>query len=153
MTTITQTTGTTAGLTPLWKGAGLTAFAALLFPRVNAVIYDDERIWHLDSEARVLAPLVVLLSLAIFAAIGTAAWRGPRSRAALVAMVTGVVGVLGILAFWISAPIMFGGLAVTLGVEGLRRSADAGRRRHAVAGIVLGLFAMLAGAVLWLAGA
>ena len=138
--------------TNLWKGAGVTAFAALLFPRINAVIYDNEKIWHLDSEAAMLAPLVVVLSLALFAAVGPVAWRGGDNRPAVVSLVTGALSIVGIVAFWISAPIMFGGLAVTLGIEGVQRAPESQRRRLAVAGIVLGVVGALAGAGLWLAG-
>jgi hypothetical protein len=134
----------------LWRGAGLTAFAALLFPRLNAVMYDDERIWQLDREAMVLAPLVVLVALGVFAAVGIPAWRGAHNRPARAAVVCGVLGVVGVLAYWISAPIILGGLAVTLGVEGRRRAAE-GRRGEAVAGIVLGAIGVVLGAVLWFA--
>jgi hypothetical protein len=136
--------------TLLWKGAGLTAFAAVLFPRINAVIYDDERIWQLDREAAVLAPLVVLIALLVFAAVGVPAWRGAGNRPALVALVTGVLAVVGVLAYWMSAPIIFGGLAVTLGIEGVRRAAE-GRHGLAVAGIVLGSAGVVLGAALWFA--
>lgn len=154
MATMSHTrTASPATRANLWKGAGLTAFAAVLFPRVNAVIYDHERIWQLDREAAVLAPLVVVVCLALFAAIGTAAWRGTGNRPALVSLVCGVVAILGVLAFFVSAPIMFGGLAITLGVEGLRRAPDRGRRGLAIAGTTLGVLGALAGATLWLVGA
>ena len=63
MTTATTapTTTTARPTTFLWQGALTTAVLAGLAPRVNAVIYDHERIWHLDPEARVLLPLVVAL--------------------------------------------------------------------------------------------
>jgi hypothetical protein len=138
--------------TSLWRGAGLTAFGALLLPRVNAVMYDHEKIWQLDHEAAILAPLVVVLAVAVFAAVGPYAWRGPRNRPALAGLVAGVVAVLGVVAYWMSVPIIAGGLAATLGVEGLRR-ADQGRRRMATTAVVLGSLGVLAGAALWLVGA
>ncbi len=148
MTTIASTR--VESRTLLWKGAGLTAFAAVLFPRINAVIYDDERIWQLDREAAVLAPLVVLVALGVFAAVGVPAWRGAHNRPARVALVCGVLAVVGVLAYWISAPIILGGLAVTLGLEGRNRAAE-GHRGQAVAGIALGAVAVVLGAVLWFA--
>ena len=146
MTTVTQTRPVTVA--PLWKGAGLTALAALLFPRVNAVIYDHEKIWQLDDEAKVMAPLVVVVTLVLFAAIGLPLWRS--SRIATASVVVGVLGLLGVVAYWMSVPIALGGLAVTLGTEALRRD-DAGLQRgRARAGVALGAVAMLGGAVLWL---
>jgi hypothetical protein len=151
MTTTISTVSTQRTRSHLWTGASLTAAAALFFPRVNAVIYDDEKIWQLDPEARIMAPLVVVFTLLVFAAIGPWAWRGHRNRPARVGLVVGVVAALGVLAYWISAPIVFGGLAVTLGLEGLRR-ADEGRRREALAAVAVGALACLVGAVFWLLG-
>jgi hypothetical protein len=154
MTTLATepTTHRTSARTDLWKGAGLTVAAAVLLPRVNAVMYDHEKIWRLDHEAAVLAPLVVVLALAVFAAVGPYAWRGAHNRPALGGLVAGVVAVLGVVAFFLSIPIIAGGLAVTLGLEGLRR-ADQGRRRMATTAAVLGSLGVVAGAVLWLVGA
>jgi hypothetical protein len=56
-----------------------------------------------------------------------------------------------VVAFFVSAPIVLGGLAATLGLEGMRRAAFEGNRRSAVAAIVLGSVAVLAGAIIWLA--
>jgi hypothetical protein len=147
MTTL-EHTRTQSTTTRLWTGAAAAAFAALLFPRVNAVIYDHEKIWQLDSEAKVLAPLVVVVTFLLFAAIGLPLWR--TGRLASASVVIGVVGLLGVVAYWMSVPIALGGLAVTLGTEALHRD-DAGLRRgRAQAGVALGAVAMLAGAVLWL---
>jgi hypothetical protein len=135
----------------LWSGAALTAAAALFFPRLNAVIHEDAKIWQLDPEARVLAPLVVLVAFLVFAAIGPWAWSGTGNRPARVGLVVGVLAVLGIIAYWMSLPIVFGGLAVTLGLEGLRRGAQ-GRLGQARAAVALGSLASTAGAMLWLLG-
>ena len=132
----------------LWTGAAVTAFAALLFPRVNAVIYDHERIWHLDSEAQLMAPAVVVVTLVLFAAIGLPLWRSRRMATASV--VVGAVAVLGVVAFWISLPIALGGIAVTLGAESVHRGEPTVAARI---GIGLGALAVLAGAAFWLAGA
>jgi hypothetical protein len=66
-----------------------------------------------------------------------------------VALVCGVLGLVGVVAFWLSAPIVLGGLAVTLGVEG-RRRADQGRGTVALAAIVIGAVAFVVGAAIWL---
>ena len=144
MTTTLERTRTES-TSHLWTGAAVTAFAALLLPRVNAVIYDHEKIWQLDSEAKVMAPLVVLVTLVLFAAIGLPMWRGNRLGTGSV--VVGVVAVVGVLAYWVSLPIALGGIAVTLGSEAVRRGDT---RLSARIGIVLGALAALAGAVFWL---
>jgi hypothetical protein len=135
----------------LWAGAGLTAAAAVLFPRLNAVMYDSERIWELDPEARVLAPLVVVLALVIFAIVGPWAVRGDRNRPARVGLVVAFLAILGVVAFWLSLPIVLGGLAITLGLEGLRRG-DQGRQMEAKVAVAVGALAALAGATMWLTG-
>jgi hypothetical protein len=145
MSTLTAARAET--MTHLWKGAGLTAAAAILFPRLNAVMYEHEKIWQFDGEDRVLAPLVVVVALALFALVGSIAWRGTRNRPALVGLVFAILAILGVVAYWISAPIMLGGLAVTLGVEGRRRG---GRAWMATVAIALGGLATAAGATLWL---
>jgi hypothetical protein len=152
MSTITTTPRTTTrSTTRLWQGALATGVLAGLAPRVNAVIYDHEHIWHLDPEARVLFPVVVALPFALAATLGVWAWHGPRNRPALVGLVLAIVAVLGVLAFFVSAPIVFGGMAVTLGVEG-RRRADEGRGRMAGVAIIIGILTCLGGTALWLAG-
>jgi hypothetical protein len=133
-----------------WKAAGITAFSSLLLPRVNAVIYDHEKIWELDSEARVLAPLVVVVALAMFALIGRPLWRGRTP--AIASLVAGIVAVLGILGYFLSLPIMVGGLAVTLGLEALARPSDVSHHRLAIAGVTLGVAAATVNAVFWLLG-
>jgi hypothetical protein len=146
MTTLDKPAVSTASF---WQAAGATAVAALLFPRLNAVMYDHEKIWQLDSEARVLAPLVIVVALAIFAAVGRLLWRSPRSATA--SLVIGIVAVIGILAYWLSVPIILGGLAATIGAESLRRG-DTGRGR-ALTGVVLGALTIVSGAALWLINA
>ncbi len=152
MTTTAPATTTPAQRTPLiWKGAGLTAFAAVLFPRLNAVLHENQKIWQLDREAAILIPVIVLATLGLFATVGRLAWRAPRNRPAMASVVAGVLAILGIVAFWISAPIIFGGLALTLGTEGLRRTPDQHRRGLALTGTVLGALGVLIGAALWIA--
>ena len=153
MSTIAATPRTTTrSTTRLWQGALATGVLAGLAPRVNAVIYDHERIWHLDSEARVLFPVVVALPLVLAATLGLWAWRGPRNRPAIVGLVLSIGALFGVVAFFVSAPIVLGGVAATLGVEGRRRAA-AGRGRMATIAVVIGILACLGGTALWLAGA
>jgi hypothetical protein len=153
MSTIAATPRTTTrSTTRLWQGALATGVLAGLAPRVNAVIYDHEHIWHLDSEARVLFPIVVALPLVLAATLGLWAWRGPRNRPAIVGLVLSIVALFGVVAFFVSAPIVLGGVAATLGIEG-RRRADAGGGRMATIAVVIGILACLGGTALWLAGA
>lgn len=152
MSTIAATPQAVArSTTRLWQGALATGVLAGLAPRVNAVIYDHEHIWHLDPEARVLFPIVVALPLLLAATVGRWAWRGPRNRPALVGLVLAVTAVLGVIAFFLSAPIVLGGVAATLGVEGRRRASE-GRARIATVAIVIGIVACVGGTGLWLAG-
>ena len=150
MTTITAAPATTRSTTPLWQGALATGVLAGLAPRVNAVIYDHEHIWYLDAEARVLLPIVVALPFALAATVGRWAWRGPRNRPALVGLVLSVLSVGGVVAFFVSAPIVLGGLAATLGLEARRRAE--GRVTMATAACVVGILACIGGTALWLAG-
>lgn len=152
MSTIAATpTTTTRSTTRLWQGALATGVLAGLAPRVNAVIYDHERIWHLDPEARFLLPIVVALPFVLAATVGRWAWRGPRDRTARTGLVLSLVAVVGVLAFFVSAPIVFGGVAATLGIEGRRRADEDGARTATVA-VMLGVLACLGGTALWLAG-
>jgi hypothetical protein len=152
MTTVTTAATTTRSTTRLWQGALATGILAGLAPRVNAVIYDHEHIWHLDPEARVLLPIVVALPFVLTAAVGRWAWQGPGNRPALVGLVLAVLSVLGVVAFFVSAPIVLGGIAATLGLEGRRRVGE-GRGRMATTAVVIGCLACLGGTALWLVGA
>jgi hypothetical protein len=137
----------------LIRGAGLTAVAAVLFPRLNAVLHEGQAIWQLDTEAAVLIPIVIAVTLALFATVGRwACGDSARNRPAAVGLGIGIGAVVGVVAFWLSAPIVFGGLALTLGIEGGRRSAALGRRRLARAAVILGAIAVAGGAAIWLIG-
>jgi hypothetical protein len=63
--------------------------------------------------------------------------------------VAGILGLVGVLAFFLSTPIIFGGLAVTLGLEGRRRATTEGKGTEATAAIVVGALAFLVGAGIW----
>jgi hypothetical protein len=136
----------------LWIGASVTAISAVLFPRLEAVKNEDAAIWELDSEAAVLAPVIVVLTLAVFGVLGRWAWRSETetNRPARVAAVAGPLGIVGVLAFFLSVPIILGGLAVMLGVEGRRRAAEEGGERRALVGIVVGAIAFVLGGAIWL---
>jgi hypothetical protein len=67
-----------------------------------------------------------------------------------VAAVAGPLGLVGVVAFFLSVPIILGGFAVTLGVEGRRRAAEEGGERRALVGIVVGATAFVLGGAIWL---
>jgi hypothetical protein len=141
--------------TLLWGGAAATALAAVFFPHLEAVKNEDRPLWELwphDREGLILVPLIILITLALFALLGGWAWSdtGARNRPAKVGLVCGILGLVGVLAFFLSAPIILGGLAVTLGVEGRRRAGAKGRGTQALAAIVLGAVAFVVGAGIWL---
>lgn len=137
---------------PLWIGAAATALAAGLFPRLNAVLNEDVPIWQFDPEARVLLPIVVVFPLLLFAFLGRWAWRDStgQNRPAKVGLICGALAVVGFLAFFLSLPIAFGGLALTLGVEGRRRAPMQGHGRHALIAMLLGAIAAAGGIAVWL---
>jgi hypothetical protein len=136
----------------LWRGAAATALAAVFFPHLEAVKNKDQPLWELwphDREGLLLVPLVIVLTIALFALLGAWAWNGARDRPAKVGLVCGVLGFVGVLAFFLSAPIIFGGLAVTLGLEGRRRAETEGSSTKALAAIALGAVAFVVGAGIW----
>jgi len=102
-------------------------------------------------ESAILVPLVILLTIALFALVGGWAWSDPGSsnRPAKVGLVCGFLGLLGVRAFFLSAPIIIGGLALTLGVEGRRRAGTEGRGTQALGWIALGAVAFFIGAAIW----
>lgn len=143
---------TQSNLRPLWVGAAITTFAVGLFPRLNAVISEDVPIWRLDPEARILLPLILILSILLFVLLGRWSWRNAdgTNRPAKVALICGVLSLVGVLAFFLSLPIMLGGFAATLGLEGRKRAPSSGRSRHANIGVVLGAVGFAVGAAIWL---
>jgi hypothetical protein len=147
--------------TLLWTGAVVTAGAAVFFPRIQGIRDDGGSWWSLawffvpqDVEGLILVPLVVLLTIALFALGGRWAWRdtGAGNRPAKVALASGLLGFLGVLAFFLSAPIIFGGFGVTLGLEGRRRRQTDGRGTLATAAIVISAAAFALGAGIWIFG-
>jgi hypothetical protein len=136
----------------LWIGVTATAIGAVLFPRLEAVKNEDVAIWDLDSEAVVLAPAIIILTLALFGFLGRWTWRDTSgaNRPAKVAAVAAPLGLVGVLAFFLSVPIILGGFSVTLGLEGRRRAAEEGKGTRAVIGVVVGAIAFVIGAAIWL---
>lgn len=141
----------------LWVGGAVTALAAVWFPHLEAVKNEGRAIWEFwphDREGMILVPLVILLTAALFVLAGGWAWNAAAgtNRPATVGLVCAVLGLAGVLAFWLSAPIILGGLGLTLGLQGRRRAATEGKRRYALAAIVTGAVAVAVGAGIWLLG-
>jgi len=147
-----QTAAVRSETRSLWWGALLTAAAAVLFPRLNAVLHEGQAIYQLDREAAVGIPAIIVGTIALFGLLGRWALASDdsRNRPAKVGLVCGILALVGVLVFFVSAPIVLGGFAVTLGLEGVRRAAYEGKRRPAVAATALGSVAALAGAIIWL---
>lgn len=142
----------------LWAGAAITSGAAIFFPSIEGIKDRDESWWRLayffvpqDREGLLLGPLVVALTVALFVVVGGWAWRERQgNRPARAGLVCGGLGLVGVLLFFLSAPIILGGLAVALGLEGRRRADASGGGTRALAAIVLGVIAFLIGAGIWL---
>ncbi len=67
------------------------------------------------------------------------------NRPAKAGLVTSFLGLLTIVAFWSGLPVILGGAGVALGMAGQERAAEAGRRRLALAAIIVGALAVLLG--------
>ena len=142
----------------LWAGALVTAASAIFFPRIQGIRDQDESWWRLawfvvpqDREGVILVPIVILLTIGLFALVGRRAWRntGGHNRPATVGLVCSVLGLAGVLMFFLSAPILLGGLGTTLGIEGRRRAAAEGRGTFALLAVLVGLVAFAIGASMW----
>jgi hypothetical protein len=142
----------------LWGGAVVTALAAVFFPRIQGIRDRDESWWRLlwfvvpqDLEGVVLVPMVILLTIGLFALVGRWAWRDNlrRNRPATVGLVCSLLGIGAVLVFFLSGPIVLGGLGTTLGLEGRRRARAEGRATVAAAAIAVGIVAFVIGASIW----
>jgi hypothetical protein len=142
----------------LWTGAAVTALAAIFFPRIQGIRDRDESWWRLlwfvvpqDLEGVFLVPIVILLTLGLFALVGRWAWRDAsgRNRPAKAGLACSLLGLVGVLLFFLSAPIVLGGLGTTLGLEGRRRAASEGREMVATAAVTVGVLAFAVGASIW----
>jgi hypothetical protein len=147
--------------TLLWVGAVITALAAIFFPRIQSIRERDGSWWNLawfvvpqDLEGVILVPVVILLTLGLFALVGRWAWKDTdgRNRPATFGFVGSLFGFAGVVAFFLSAPIVLGGLGTTLGLEGRRRARTEGRGPLATAAIVIGILAVAFGAGIWVFG-
>ena len=72
-----------------------------------------------------------------------------RNRPARVGLACGILGLVGVVAFWLSVPIILGGLAIMLGLQGRRLGATEGRGGEALAALVTGTGAVAVGAIMW----
>lgn len=89
--------------------------------------------------AAVAGALAVVLTFGVLVRRGLRTAADGRNRPARAALLVGVVGILSYVLFFTGAPAILGAGAITLGLQGLRQARDGmGRRRAAVAGLVLG---------------
>ena len=142
----------------LWLLATATAAAALFFPKIEGIRSHGRSAWQLfyffvplDLEGLILIPVIVAVTFGLFWFVGGWALQdvGGRNRPARVGLVCGLLGVAGIVLFWLSVPIILGGLAITLGQQGRRLADTEGRGHQALAAISAGAVAVAVGAVMW----
>jgi hypothetical protein len=142
----------------LLLSATATAAAALLFPKVEGIRNHGRSAWQLliffvplDVEGLILIPLIVAVTFALFWFAGGWALRDAdgRNRPARVGLVCGILGLVGVIAFWLSVPIILGGLAIMLGLQARRLAPTEGRSSEAVAAVVTGAGAVAVGAIMW----
>jgi hypothetical protein len=143
-----------ATMTRLWWAGLLTLVAAVGFPRLNDYLSSSQNGGRLDREEVVLLIAVAAVTILLFGLLGRWAVRAPAGsgRPATVGLICSVLGLVGILAFFVSAPIILGGLGATLGYEARKRTAVAGHGRMALAALVIGGTAAVIGIVIWLLG-
>lgn len=142
----------------LWRFATATAAVALFFPKIEGIRNHGRSPWQLliffvplDIEGLILIPLVIAVTFALFWFIGGWALRdaGARNRPARVGLVCGLLGLVGVVAFWLSVPIILGGLAIMLGLQARHLKLVEGRRGEAVGALLTGACAVAAGAIMW----
>ena len=143
-----------ASTTRLWWAGLLTLVAAIGFPRLNDYLSNTENGGRLDREEVVFLIVIAAVTLLLFGLLARWAVHAPTGsgRPAKVGLVCSVLGLVGILAFFVSAPIILGGLGATLGYEARKRTAVAGHGRMALAAMVIGGTAALIGIIIWLLG-
>ena len=142
----------------LWYAGAATATAALFFPKIEGIRNHGRPLWQLliffvplDVEGLILIPVIVLVTLTLFQLVGGWALKDTeaRNRPARAGVVVGILGLFGIVLFWISAPIILGGLAITLGLAGRQLASARGRSSTALAALILGACSALVGAIMW----
>jgi hypothetical protein len=108
----------------------------------------------LDREELIGLIAIAAATVLLFGVLARWAVQAPpdSGRPATVGLVCSILGLAGILLFWVSAPIILGGLGATLGYEARRRRALAGHGHMALAAVVIGGVAALIGIVVWLVG-
>ncbi len=91
---------------------------------------------------------MVAITIALFWLIGGWAVRdaNERNRPARVGL---VCGILGVVLFWLSIPIILGGLAILLGLQARHLHATEGRGSEAIAALITGTAAITVGAIMW----
>jgi hypothetical protein len=143
-----------AAATRLWWAGLLTLVAATGFPRLNDYLSNTENGGRLDREEAIFLIVIAAVTMLLFGLLGRWAMQAPRDsgRLARVGLVCSILGLVGILLFWVSAPIVLGGLGATLGYEARLRSAVAGHGRMALAALVIGAMAAVTGMGIWLVG-
>ncbi len=146
--------GDRAAMTRVWWAGLLTLAAAAGFPRLNDYISPSENGGRLDREELIGLIAIAAATVLLFGVLARWAVQAPpdSGRPATVGLVCSILGLAGILLFWVSAPIILGGLGATLGYEARRRRALAGHGRMAFAAVVIGGVAALIGIVVWLVG-
>jgi hypothetical protein len=142
----------------IWAWATITAAAALFFPKIEGIRNHGHSAWGLlyffvplDLEGAIIIPPLIAITFVLFRYLGGWALRDAnvQNRPARTGLVTGVLGIVGIIAFWVSAPIVLGGLAIMLGLVGRRLAAVEGRGVESSVAITLGVTAATAGAIMW----
>ena len=117
-----------AATTRVWWAGLLTLVAAVGFPRLNDYISQSENGGRLDREEVIFLIAIAAVTILLFGVLARWAVQAPpdSGRPAKVGLVCSILGLVGILAFYVSAPIILGGLGATLGYEGRKRAALAG---------------------------
>ena len=142
----------------VWAWATITAAAALFFPKIEGIRNHGHSMWGLlyffvplDLEGLIIIPPLIATTFVLFRYLGGWALRDAnrRNRPARTGLVTGALGIVGIVAFWVSAPIVLGGLAIMLGLAGRSLAAVEGRGAESSIAIALGITAATAGAIMW----
>lgn len=142
----------------LFLFATITAAAALFFPKIEGIRNHGRSPWQLlyffvplDLEGLILGPLLIAITFVLFWLVGGWALTnaGGHNRPARVGLVCGILGLAAVVAFWLSMPIILGGLAITLGIQARHLQATEGRRGEALAALITGAGAIAVGAIMW----
>lgn len=122
----------------------------MALPQVGDIVKGEHAHWE---ASRILYLILIgLVTIVLFATlVRWGAKASPSSSLpAKVGLICSIVGVLGVVLFFLSTPIVLGGVGATLGLEGRHRSQTAGAGGLAIAAIIMGVVAFLAGIYIWL---